>query len=65
MRGIPDGGMLTLPLDGDSWRAWMQRAREVNNEDGWDHYQVSRNLRLGHIVIIANPNPGSPGGNNV
>lgn len=54
MRGIPDGGQLTLRLDGESYGAWTQRAREVNAEDGWEHYEVSRNARFGTLIIIAN-----------
>ena len=57
LRQIPDGETLTLRLSDESWRAWYNRAWEINQEDGWAHYIVSKNVKLNTILIKANPKP--------
>jgi len=54
MRSIPDGGMLTLPLSEECFRAWYVRACEENKKDGYQHYSITRNSKMNTLTIIAN-----------
>ena len=54
MRSLIDGAELKIPLEGESYGAWTQRARELNREDGWEHYEISRSVRFNVLRIIAN-----------
>ena len=53
MRSLIDGAELKIPLEGESYGAWTQRSRELNREDGWHHYDISRNERFNELRIIA------------
>lgn len=53
IRGVKDGEMLTLPLDKVSYRAFVQRCFEVNKEDGWRHYSISKSKLCNTLTIVA------------
>ena len=54
IRSVHEGDALTLVLSQENERAWRQRVHEINKEDGWEHYCVSKNSKLDTLAIIAN-----------
>lgn len=54
IRSVHEGDVLTLVLSQESERAWRQRVHEINREDGWEHYCISKNSKLDTLAIIAN-----------
>ncbi len=54
IRSVHEGDALTLVLSQESERAWRQRVHEINREDGWEHYCISKNSKLDTLAIIAN-----------
>jgi hypothetical protein len=59
IRGVKDGEMLTLPLDKVSYRAFVQRCFEVNKEDGWRHYSISKSKLCNTLTIVAHEHRGT------
>lgn len=57
LKSMPDGDTLTLKLSEENWRAWYNRAWEINQEEGWTHYVVSKNVKFDYLYIKANIKP--------
>ena len=53
IRAVKDGDMLTMPLSEVNYRAFVQRAYEINLEEGWRHYSISKSNLTNTLTIIA------------
>lgn len=54
IRGVPNNGKKTMPLDGEIVASWRAKVSQINKADGYTHYSVAVSAPLNILGIVNN-----------